>query len=59
MPLTPATTEKVVAWLDKRYGTYTVTYHIDESLLGGIVIFDGEQVFDGSVKSKLKGLHLT
>ena len=56
MPLSPAMTKEVEAWLLKRYGEYAVTYHIDESLVGGIVIFDGEQVFDGSIKSNLIAL---
>ena len=56
MPLTPKAQNAIERWLKKRYGEYTVCYHLDASLLGGVIIFDGEQVFDGSIKSKLKGL---
>ena len=56
MPLTPNAQSAIERWLEKRYGEYAVCYHIDASILGGVVIFDGEQVFDGSIKSKLKGL---
>ena len=34
----------------------SVRYLIDESLLGGIVVFDGNRVYDGSVLTKLKNL---
>jgi len=56
MPLTPRAQGAVESWLKERYGEYAVHYHLDASLIGGVVIFDGEQVFDGSIKSKLKGL---
>ena len=56
MPLTPRTQSALENWLKARYGEYTVRYHLDASIVGGVVIFDGEQVFDGSIKSKLKGL---
>ena len=58
MPLSDAMRDKVEAWLNAKYGQYTVKYHLDESLLGGIVIFDGDTVYDGSIKSKLKGLEM-
>ena len=56
MPLSPNAQSAVENWLTKRYGEYTVCYHLDASLIGGVVIFDGEQLFDGSIKSKLKEL---
>jgi len=55
-PLSSETEAALEAWLTKRYGQHTVVYHIDESILGGIVIFDGERVYDGSIKSMLKTL---
>ncbi len=32
----------------------TAEYLIDETLIGGIIVFDGERVYDGSVRSKLE-----
>ncbi len=55
-PLLDTDRVKVEAFLAKKYGEYTVVYHVDDSLLGGIVIFDGEKVYDGSLKSKLDAL---
>jgi F0F1-type ATP synthase delta subunit len=55
-PLADKDREKVEAFLSAKYGEYTVVYHVDDSLLGGIVIFDGEKVYDGSLKSKLDAL---
>ncbi len=55
--LSPRMLDEVERWLNNRYGTVSVQYHVDDSLIGGIVIFDGETVFDGSVKGKLKGLN--
>ena len=57
-PLSAAMHDEVEAWLTQRYGEHTTVYHVDDSLIGGIVIFDGETVFDGSIKSKLKGLKI-
>ena len=34
----------------------TAEYLIDENLLGGIVVFDGTRVYDGSVRTKLENL---
>ena len=31
-----------------------VEFLVDESILGGIVVFDGNTVYDGSIKGKLK-----
>ncbi|MBQ1948250.1 MAG: F0F1 ATP synthase subunit delta [Clostridia bacterium] len=36
--------------------TVCAEYLIDEKLLGGIVVFDGTRVYDGSVRTKLENL---
>ena len=51
-----ATRAKVEEYLTERYGEHTTEWHQDDTLLGGIVIFDGEKVFDGSLKNKLNRL---
>lgn len=38
----------------KAFGESEFEYHVDEELLGGVIIFDGERVYDGTVKSKLQ-----
>ena len=44
------------SFLTDKYGDHSAVYHVDDSLLGGIVIFDGEKVYDGSLKNKLRSL---
>lgn len=56
MPLSQEMHDRVEAWLGARYGEHSTLYHVDDTLIGGIVIFDGDRVFDGSIKSKLKGI---
>lgn len=36
-----------------RYETLSVSYHVDESLLGGMVIRIGNQILDNSIRSKI------
>ena len=38
----------------KTFGSSEIEYHVDEELLGGVVIFDGTTVYDGSLKTKLE-----
>lgn len=40
--------------LVKKYGNYFKTdYHVDDALIGGIIIFDGDKVYDGSIRTQL------
>ena len=36
------------------FGEAEIEYHADEDILGGIIVFDGNSVYDGSVRGKLK-----
>ncbi len=36
------------------FGPSEAEYHVDEELLGGVIIFDGSTVYDGSIKNKLE-----
>lgn len=36
------------------FGSCEMEYHVDEELLGGVIIFDGTTVYDGSLKTKLE-----
>ena len=56
MPLSDECKDNVEQYLTARYGAHITYWQEDESLLGGIVIFDGKKVFDGSLKSRLDGL---
>ncbi len=53
-------TDREKASLNKKftvkYGEFTVEYLVDYSLIGGIKIFDGLRVFDGSVSGQLERL---
>lgn len=39
--------------MQKKYGEITVSYRIDDALIGGIMIFDGDKVYDGSIRAQL------
>lgn len=39
--------------LKNKFGDCEVEYHVDEELLGGVIIFDGTIVYDGSLKNRL------
>jgi len=54
---TPAVQENVRAALEQRYGQgLDLTWWIDPSLLGGLRIRVGSDVFDGTVKARLESL---
>ncbi|MBO4535086.1 MAG: F0F1 ATP synthase subunit delta [Clostridia bacterium] len=54
--LPDADREKIEAYLAAKYGEYRVVYHVDEQILGGLIIFDGHKVYDGSLRTKLQTL---
>ena len=55
--LDEATRQRVVAGLAKQYGTDLVAdYQINPSLIGGLRIRVGNDVFDGSVQGRLERL---
>ena len=39
-----------------KYGEIKVNYVVDDASIGGIIIFDGNEVFDGSVSGRLSSL---
>lgn len=47
--------EKISAFLSAR-GCSDVRYTIDPDILGGIVIYIGDKIFDGSVRSRLENI---
>ncbi len=55
--ISPEQREKVEAVFSKKLGDQVCAqYLIDETILGGIIVFDGENVYDGSVKTKLDNI---
>ena len=53
LPLTDEQKRKVEATFAPKYSEELFTeYFVDDTLLGGIIVFDGKTVYDGSVKSK-------
>jgi len=42
--------------LQKQIGAKNVTFHVDPSILGGVILRSGDRVVDGSVRSSLQGL---
>ena len=57
VPATPALMAEVKAGLEKRYGAgLDLSYVINPSLLGGLRIQDGSDLYDGSVKTRLDKL---
>ena len=58
MPLTDSQKEQIKNKLleTTRYVEFEMHYHVDESLIGGMVIRIGDRVVDSSVKNKLQSL---
>lgn len=56
LPLTPAEQELVKKDVLAKSGAVAVTFRVDTSILGGLVIRVGDKVLDGSVAGKLEGL---
>ncbi len=56
-PLSPATQSELQASLSKKYGRpLTLDFSVNPELLGGIRVKVGSDVWDGSVKARLKAL---
>lgn len=56
LPLTDAEQETVKKDVLAKAGAQAVTFRVDPSILGGLVIKVGDKVVDGSVAGKLEGL---
>ncbi len=56
LPLTNAEQEAVKKDVLAKSGAESVAFHVDPSILGGLVIRLGDKVLDGSVAGKLEGL---
>ncbi len=56
-PLDEASSQDMEARLSKAVGAdVTAQFRVDPSILGGVVIHEGDTVYDGSVKRRLDGL---
>lgn len=38
------------------FGEREIEYHVDEEIIGGIIVFDGDTVYDGTIRSKLRSV---
>jgi len=57
LPLTPAEQEAVKGDILSKIGSQaTVTFRVDPSILGGLIVRVGDKVLDGSVSGQLEGL---
>jgi F-type H+-transporting ATPase subunit b len=56
LPLSPAEQEAVKTNIVSRVGAQAVSFRVDPSILGGLVIKVGDKIVDGSVAGKLAGL---
>lgn len=55
--LAPAQQERITADLRERYGSdLTVSYEVDQTLIGGLVIRVGDQVLDNSLRTRLSAV---
>jgi len=54
--LSAAQQQKIAADLKQRYGDATVTFTVDPSLIGGLVIRVGDQVLDNSLRTRLSAV---
>jgi F-type H+-transporting ATPase subunit b len=57
LPLNPAEQDAVKKSILFKVGAKAVSFRVDPSILGGLVITVGDKVLDGSVAGKLEGLH--
>ncbi len=55
-PLSEARRVAIENEFGKKYGEFTVKYVIDDALIGGLIVFDGEKVYNGSVSGRLEAL---
>jgi len=56
LPLNPAEQDAVKTNVLSKVGAQAVSFRVDPSILGGLVITVGDKVLDGSVAGKLEGL---
>ena len=57
VPLEPAEIERITDFVAELIGReVVVTPHVDESILGGLVIQIGDRLLDGSARARLNGL---
>ncbi len=52
--LTKEKKAEVITQLSKKYGEANYVFHVDYEIIGGIVLFDGEKVYDGSIRTQLE-----
>lgn len=48
--------ERISRELQQRYGDVHVTYHVDPTLIGGLIIRVGDQVLDNSLRARLSAI---
>ncbi len=48
--------ERISRELQQRYGRVHVTYHVDPTLIGGLIIRVGDQVLDNSLRTRLSAI---
>lgn len=47
--------KKIEKLFSEKYGDdYEVYYKVNQEIIGGIIIKDGDRIYDGSIKSQLK-----
>ncbi len=55
--MTPEQVEKVTAQLAEKYGkTIVLKTSVDPSILGGMVLYVGNEMLDASVRARFEGL---
>jgi F-type H+-transporting ATPase subunit b len=59
LPLTSGEQEQVKKTVLSKAGAQAVTFRVDPSILGGLVIKVGDKILDGSVSGQLEGLRQT
>jgi F-type H+-transporting ATPase subunit b len=56
LPLSPAEQDSVKKELLSKLSAHVVTFRVDPTILGGLVVKVGDKVLDGSVAAQLEGL---
>jgi F0F1-type ATP synthase delta subunit len=52
--LTKEKKAEIISQLEKKYGDADYVFHVDYEIIGGIMLFDGDKIYDGSIRTQLE-----
>ena len=54
--LTEEQRQRIEKTVSNKYDNYEINYIVDDMFIGGVSVFDGEKVYDGSIHGQIKRL---